>query len=271
MQKGEKNSGIFVDMHFHTKYSDGTAGIKAVKRKCDKEKIWVAITDHNEIEGAVRAYKENVPLIPGIEVRPSEGHDVLFYFNNISDLMDFFYKYVKPYRKRAMKFAPLKISLPELAEKAKSYNALISLAHPFGLLHSIGIKKSKTGYKPFSDENQTILSHVHAIEIRNGHILNKSNEQSLALALKLKKPYTAGSDGHALFDLGKVLTYANAKTPEGFLNAVRNKQNQVYERDQKLRKIVFSRSLALRKHIVHPFYYTCAFISKIAGKLIKRK
>lgn len=270
LQPPKPSPGMFVDMHFHTIYSDGTARIKSIKSKCDKKQIWVAITDHNEIEGAVRAYKAGIPLIPAIEVRPTEGHDILLYFNSINDLMDFFYKYVKPSRKKTMKYAPLSMSTSELIKNSRKYSVLISLAHPFGLLHNVGIKRSKTGYRPVSAKDREILKQVDAIEVRNSHILTKSNEEAQLLANKLKKPFTGGSDGHALFDLGKVLTYAGAKTPEQFLNAVRSQKNEIYESEKKLRKIVFSRSLALRKHIIHPLYYTHSFLKKLIRKFNPR-
>ena len=42
-----------VDLHFHTHYSDGNNSIEEIAKQAGKLGIGVAITDHNEIKGAV--------------------------------------------------------------------------------------------------------------------------------------------------------------------------------------------------------------------------
>ena len=59
----------YVDMHIHTEYSsDCFMSVKEIIKYAKKLNIGVAITDHNEIEGAIRAYEYaknlNVLLIP---------------------------------------------------------------------------------------------------------------------------------------------------------------------------------------------------------------
>ena len=47
-----------VDMHFHSAYSmDAASSIPSVLKKCKSRGYGVAITDHNEIKGAVRAWR----------------------------------------------------------------------------------------------------------------------------------------------------------------------------------------------------------------------
>ena len=55
-----KKNGIFFDMHFHTKFSDGSADIDTVAKLCKKNKVGIAITDHNEIRGSVLASAEEI-------------------------------------------------------------------------------------------------------------------------------------------------------------------------------------------------------------------
>src|SRR3989339_181513 len=84
-----------VDMHFHTEYSmDGVSKIEAVLEKCRKDGIGVAITDHNEIKGAIRAVKESKGqfIIPGIEMTCHVGNHLIVYFENIKQLQLFYDK-----------------------------------------------------------------------------------------------------------------------------------------------------------------------------------
>ncbi|HXF85262.1 MAG TPA: PHP domain-containing protein [Anaerolineales bacterium] len=67
------------DLHIHTLYSyDGTASVPAVLKRARQVGLDViAITDHDEIDGALRALElasaYGVEVIPGTEVTTSEG------------------------------------------------------------------------------------------------------------------------------------------------------------------------------------------------------
>ena len=63
------------DMHFHSRYSDGANMIKSIVGRAKKLGIGIAVTDHNDIRGAVRLdnYKDDLLTIPGIEVTSQEG------------------------------------------------------------------------------------------------------------------------------------------------------------------------------------------------------
>ncbi len=73
------------DLHMHTIYSyDGTATVPAVLRRAHKVGLDViAITDHDEIAGALEAlelaHHFGVEVIPGIEISTAEG-DLLALF-----------------------------------------------------------------------------------------------------------------------------------------------------------------------------------------------
>ena len=60
-----KNNYMVVDMHVHTRFSDSYSRVKNIIAKAKRMKIGVAITDHNEIQGVIRAYKIKgvVPVI----------------------------------------------------------------------------------------------------------------------------------------------------------------------------------------------------------------
>jgi predicted metal-dependent phosphoesterase TrpH len=73
------------DLHIHTVYSyDGTASVPAVLARAKQVGLDViAITDHDEIRGALRAFelapKFGIEVIPGIEITTAEG-DLLALF-----------------------------------------------------------------------------------------------------------------------------------------------------------------------------------------------
>ncbi len=69
----------FADLHTHSIYSyDGTASVSAVLKQAKQSKLdLLAITDHDEIKGALRALELaptfGVEVIPGVEVTTAEG------------------------------------------------------------------------------------------------------------------------------------------------------------------------------------------------------
>ena len=69
------------------------------KKKAKKKGIGIAITDHNEIGGAVKLAKEGVLLIPGIEVNTHTNKDIILYFYNVGELMEFYERYISPYKR----------------------------------------------------------------------------------------------------------------------------------------------------------------------------
>ena len=63
-----------VDLHFHSNYSDGYNSIPAIVEKALELGIGIALTDHNEIRGAVElSAHRDVFSIPGIEITSKEG------------------------------------------------------------------------------------------------------------------------------------------------------------------------------------------------------
>jgi predicted metal-dependent phosphoesterase TrpH len=79
------------DLHIHTLFSyDGTASVPAVLHRARQSRLDViAITDHDEIKGALLALelapKYGIEVIPGIEVTTAEG-DLLAL--NITEMVD---------------------------------------------------------------------------------------------------------------------------------------------------------------------------------------
>ncbi|MCA9055713.1 MAG: PHP domain-containing protein, partial [Planctomycetaceae bacterium] len=90
--------GMLVDLHSHSRYSDGTATLVDIETACDRQRIGVALTDHNEIRGSIRlSEREKIWSIPAIEVGTIEGLEFLVYFRDPGQLEHYFIHGVDPF------------------------------------------------------------------------------------------------------------------------------------------------------------------------------
>jgi len=264
-----KKEGLFFDMHFHTNYSDGSARLKTVEKICNKNNIGVALTDHNIIKAVLKAQNHKFRFIPGIELRSYENIDILLFFYNVKECVEYHDKFVKPNLGKII-YSGLKLDASELLDASKKYNCISCLPHPFGLMHFTGVKKEKDNYinrNKFKD-GLGILKKIDAVEIMNGHLIKRGNLKALDLALEFNKCYTGGSDGHIRFDLGKILTYSKSNSKEEFLDSILKKKNYIYVHKGSFKRMLLSRTLALRKHIIHPVHYISRF-ARYSKKKIK--
>ena len=203
-----------VDMHFHSEYSmDAASSILSVLKKCQTRGYGVAITDHNEIKGALRAWKhrKEVFVVPGIEASTREGVHMLYYFYDIGLCTQFYNQVVAPLRKKNPFFLPLRVD--ELMDKARDYHAVACVAHPYGV-GKIGIKKVKV------EGGMTCLAkNFDLAEGLNGSNLRKLNKKAVSWAHLMHKEMIAGSDGHITHELGGALTLAHGYDIESFLTS----------------------------------------------------
>ena len=122
-----------VDMHFHTEYSmDGISKIKLLLEECRKRGIGVAITDHNEIKGVIKAMEQNTGqfIIPGIEITCNTGVHLVLYFPEASVLEEFYLKEVQPLKRKNPFFLPL--SIDKMLKIARKYDSYTCVPHPYG-------------------------------------------------------------------------------------------------------------------------------------------
>lgn len=78
-----KNNAVFqnvADLHMHTQWSDGDDLDKVLEKAVDERLDVIAVTDHDEIEGALEArrrvhkYRLKLAVVPGVEVSSADGH-----------------------------------------------------------------------------------------------------------------------------------------------------------------------------------------------------
>jgi predicted metal-dependent phosphoesterase TrpH len=195
---------LLVDTHVHTRYSDGIAGVTRIERHCSRRGWGLAVTDHNEIRGAVKLYeRERVPVIPGIEVGTDEGIDLLVYFANASALEDFYVGAVEPHLRHRFMVRSW-IRTESCLQAARELGGYISLAHPFALgRKSLDYQHGRRG-KSFV---QIILDGVDAIELHNGGVHKQANLKAKIYAATAGKRLTVGSDSHRLGTIGSSGTY----------------------------------------------------------------
>ncbi|MEM4267846.1 MAG: PHP domain-containing protein, partial [Candidatus Woesearchaeota archaeon] len=236
-----------IDMHYHTRYSDTLTKVDAILQKAYRMGIGVAITDHNEIRGVLQAYKNryNVVIVPGIEVSCEDGPHLLIYFYNVSELIQFHDKHIKP-NLREDPWSYTKLKVDQLLDISKGYNCITSAAHPYGYrLSDLGLAKCVR--KGYVDEN--CLNRVDALEVISGGTMHKLNLRAVMKAEEMSKPVTGGSDGHTLFELGRVVTSSYADDIETFLKNILIKKNYVIGTETKLIPKIFEAGKMLTKHM----------------------
>ncbi len=186
---------VRVELHMHTCTSrDSLVRPEDLIRRCEQLGIdRVAVTDHNEIEGAWAA-KALAPekVIVGEEIETTEGELIAYFVNE----------------KVPAGLAPM-----AAIERLQAQGAVISVAHPFDLIRS-------AHWQPGTLER--IAPHVDAVETFNARCLRPSfNWEADAFARAHGLPGTAGSDAHSLWELGRAtLVMPDFDGPQAFRAAL---------------------------------------------------
>jgi predicted metal-dependent phosphoesterase TrpH len=216
-----------VDMHYHSRFSvDGLATVKQVINKCKKDKVGTSFTDHNHVEGSLKAIKiagKDIFVIPGVELTCHNGVHILLHFSNVNEYKDFYNKEMKKRVKANPWF--LDIDHNEAVEVANDYNCLITTPHPYG--------PGFCGVQKFGITKQT-LKKIDAIEVLNGCCIGQMNHLAVKWAQKVNKGFTGGSDGHCLNEHGTSLTICQAETREEFLDQIRKRKSVVIGKEERL-------------------------------------
>ena len=231
-----------VDLHFHTNHSDGLNSVKAVAERARELGIGVAITDHNQIEGAVEiAGEKDLLTIPGIEITSAEGAHLLVYFYSIAGLKKFYKNDLKPYMGNDV-MSSTELTMEEIIQRARKYNSLVVFPHPYSAMYT-GV----CSYQFSTERLETLLQMCDGIEAINSENLKKWNLKSALLGFNLNKALTGGSDGHTLYHMGRVVTYSDCiPTRTAFLDAIREKQTKVIGKEISILRKVTSNGVKLK-------------------------
>ncbi len=240
-----KEKHTVVDLHFHSHYSDGHNSIEAIAQKASELGIGIAVTDHNEIRGAVEiAQYHDILSIPGIEMTSSEGTHILIYFYQLDQLEAFYHDHVIPHMGHDIMSSTV-LQMEEIIKRARKFKTVIIFPHPYCGVYT-GIQNSY-----FSDDRREhIFSMVDGVEVINSENMKISNLRSALLGFNLNKGITGGSDGHRVAQMGKVVTYASCRqNNKAFLDAIRKKKTRVVGKEIDLIRKVTSNGVKLRNNI----------------------
>ena len=167
---------ICADFHCHTRYShDCFASVAAVLDMARRRGLThLAITDHDRIEGALRARDEarGLEIIVGCEVSLEGGAHLIGLF---------------------LERQPTARTALEAADEIRSQGGFVVVPHPFQPVSGLFCRRV--------DEH--LLSLVDALEICNGFEPSERNAQALDLARAQRLPALTGSDAHYLADVGR--------------------------------------------------------------------
>jgi hypothetical protein len=156
----------------------------------------IAITDHNEISGALdaRAKADGIKVIVAEEVKTAREGEVIGLF-------------IEEKIERGM-------TLRETIAEIKRQGGLVYVPHPFDRLHSV----------PDYEHLLGVLDEVDAIEVFNPRVaISEFNDEAVRFAAKYRLPAGAGSDAHVPQGLGSVrIRMRDFDGPEEFLQSLRD-------------------------------------------------
>ena len=174
---------IDVDLHMHTDHShDCATPVEVLLATARAQGLGaIAVTDHNEISGALAAREQaqemdaGVKVIVGEEVKTADQGEVIGLF--IEELI------------------PRGMTLQETIAEIRRQGGLVYVPHPFDRLHSV----------PDYEHLLQIVADVDAIEVFNPRVaIGAFNEEAARFAAKYRIAAGAGSDSHVAQGLGSV-------------------------------------------------------------------
>jgi predicted metal-dependent phosphoesterase TrpH/glycosyltransferase involved in cell wall biosynthesis len=192
---------IDCDLHMHTDHSGDCATPVEVLLETAKDRGMgaIAVTDHNEISGALAAREAaerdgGIKVIVGEEVKTAEQGEVIGLF-------------LEEKIERGMTMA-------ETIAEIRRQGGLVYVPHPFDRLHSV----------PDYEHLLDIVEEIDILEVFNPRVaFGAFNEEAERFAAKYRIVPGAGSDGHVAQALGSVrIRLHDFDGAEEFLEAMRS-------------------------------------------------
>ena len=188
----------FIDLHCHSSASfDSLASPEAVVRAAAKRGLThLAITDHDRIEGALRARDaapDGLTVIVGEEVKTADGDLIAVFLERA----------VAPGR-------PARETIAEVREQG----GLVGIPHPFDRFRGSMLNDPRL---------EATGELVDWVEAHNARVVGGTgNEQAAAFARGLGLPGIAVSDAHSTLEVGVAYTTLDGdpSTPAGLLAAL---------------------------------------------------
>jgi predicted metal-dependent phosphoesterase TrpH/glycosyltransferase involved in cell wall biosynthesis len=194
---GEKDF-IHVDLHMHTDHSpDCATPVGTLLDTAKKVGLGaIAITDHNEISGALEARERanGIKVIVAEEVKTADQGEVIGLF--IEEKI------------------PRGMTLQETIAEIRRQGGLVYVPHPFDRMHAV----------PDYEHLLDVVEDIDAIEVFNPRVaFSAFNEEAARFAAKYRIVAGAGSDSHVAQGLGSVkIRMRDFEGPEEFLESLRD-------------------------------------------------
>ncbi len=192
---------IHCDLHMHTDHSPDCATPVDVLLETARDRGLgaIAITDHNEISGALEAREvaegmDGIKVIVAEEVKTADEGEVIGLFLEEK--------------------IPRGMSMAETIAEIKRQGGLVYVPHPFDRLHSV----------PDYEHLLKIVEDIDILEVFNPRIaFSAFNEEAERFAAKYRIVPGAGSDSHVAQGLGSVaIRLHDFEGPEEFLESMRD-------------------------------------------------
>ncbi len=186
-----------VELHMHTRASkDSLVSVEKLLSECRKKGIdRIAITDHNVIQGALKAkLLDPDRVIVGEEIATTKG-ELLGYFMS--------------------EWVPPNLEPEEAIQRLRAQGAVISVAHPFDTTRNLH----------WSEEDlAAIAPQLDAIETFNARCFSDTpNQQAAVFAREHELLETVGSDAHTLWEMGRAtLHMPDFHDAESFKDALKH-------------------------------------------------
>jgi predicted metal-dependent phosphoesterase TrpH len=198
---------IEVDLHMHTDHSyDCATPVEVLLASAREQGLGaIAVTDHNEISGALEARARAAELGPpggrGSDLKVIVGEEVKT--AGEGEVIGLFIE----------EKIPRGLSLRETVAEIRRQGGVVYVPHPFDRMHSV----------PDYEHLLEILDEVDAIEVFNPRVaISAFNEEAARFAAKYRIPAGAGSDSHVAQGLGSArIRMHDFDGPAEFLQSLR--------------------------------------------------
>jgi predicted metal-dependent phosphoesterase TrpH len=195
---------IDVDLHMHTDHSgDCATPVEVLLASAREQGLGaIAVTDHNEISGALEANAQAMRSGPHPPVKVIVGEEVKT--DGEGEVIGLFIK----------EKIPRGLSLKETVAEIKRQGGVVYVPHPFDRMHSV----------PDYEHLLRILEDVDAIEVFNPRVaIPAFNDEAARFAAKYRIIAGAGSDSHVAQGLGSVrIRMRDFEGPAEFLQSLRD-------------------------------------------------
>ena len=189
---------IDVDLHMHTDHShDCATPVEVLLATARDQGLGaIAVTDHNEISGALQARAQAEGIGPKVivaeEIKTAGQGEVIGLF--------------------LREKIPRGLTLEQSVAEIKRQGGLVYVPHPFDRMHAV----------PDYEHLLKVLDDVDAIEIFNPRVaIGAFNEEAARFAAKYRLIAGAGSDSHVAQGLGSVrIKMRDFDGPEEFLQSL---------------------------------------------------